>query len=225
MEKVAAVHDAGFRAVKVEPLRSAPATVVELARRARELLGPDRALAVDVGYLWNDVPTALRVAEQLAASSVLFLETPFPTDALEAYAALAARSPVPIAAGEHAVTRHEFRDLLERGGVLVAQPYATTCGGLSEALRIIEIAQARGALVCPGNWGTDILAAATVHLAAVSPITPFYEYVPAQVYWSPLRRALRDVGLPVRRGVVALPETPGIGVELPDDLVSHFRIG
>jgi L-alanine-DL-glutamate epimerase-like enolase superfamily enzyme len=225
LEKVVAVGDAGFRAVKVEPLRSTPATVVELARRAREALGPERALAVDVGYLWNDVPTALRVAEQLAAFDVLFLETPFPVDALEAYAALAARSPVPLAAGEHAVTRYEFRDLLERGHVLVAQPYATTCGGLCEALRVIELAQAHGALVCPGNWGTDVLAAATVHLAAVSPITPLYEYVPAQIYWSPLRKALRELGLPVRRGAVALPERPGIGVELSDDVVAHFRVG
>jgi L-alanine-DL-glutamate epimerase-like enolase superfamily enzyme len=225
LAKVMTLRDEGFRAIKVEPLRAAPATVVELARQAREVLGPERMLAVDVGYLWNDVPTALRVAEQLAAYDIFFLETPFPVDALDAYAALAARSPVPLAAGEHTVTRYEFRDLLERGRVLVAQPYATTCGGLSEVLRVVELAQSCGALVCPGNWGTDLLAAATVHLAAVSPITPFYEYVPAQVYWSPLRKALREVGLPVAHGRVALPTAPGIGVELPEDVVTHFRVG
>jgi L-alanine-DL-glutamate epimerase-like enolase superfamily enzyme len=224
LAKAEALRDAGFRAVKIEPLRSAPATIIELTCRAREALGPEAMLAVDVGYLWNDVPTALRVAEQLAQYGVSFLETPFAVEALDAYSRLAQHSPVPLAAGEHAVTRHEFRDLLERGGVLVAQPYATTCGGFTETLRVVELARERGALVCPGNWGTDVLAAATIHLAAASPITPFYEYVPAQHYWSPLRRALREAGLPVVRGAVELPETPGIGVQLPRDVVEHFGL-
>jgi len=225
IEKVRAVCDAGFRAVKIEPLRSTPATIIELARRARAVLGPDRILCVDVGYLWNDVGTAVRVIEQMAEFDIFFLETPFPIDSLDAYAKLSARSPIRIAAGEHSVTRWEFLDLIDRGGILVAQPYPTTCGGLSEAVHVIALAHSRGVLVCPGNWGTDVLAAANVHLAAASAITPIYEYVAAQIYWSPLRRALREVGIPVHQGAVALPTTAGIGLELPSDLIAHFRIG
>lgn len=56
-------------------------------------------------------------------------------------------------------------------------------------------------------------------------LTPIFEFVPAEVYWSPLRRAIRDVALPVVDGAIALPAAPGIGVELPDDLIAHFRIG
>lgn len=215
----------GFRAVKVEPTRSAPATIVETARRARTVLGPARQLAVDVGYFWNDVPTALRVAEQLAEFEIAFLETPFPVDALAAYAALAPRCPFPLAAGEHTVTRWEFLDLMDRGGVQVVQPYMTTVGGLTEARRVVDLARARGALVCPGNWSTHLLSAATVHLAAMSPITPLFEYVAPEVYWSPLRRALQQVGLPVVNGAIPLPTAPGLGIALPDDLVAHFRIG
>jgi len=217
--------DLGYRAVKVEPMRSAPETVVELARRTREAIGPQRMLAVDVGYLWDDVGLALQVAEGLLAAGVFFLETPFPVDSLAAYAELAAKTRLRIAAGEHSVTRWEFLDLLDRGGVRVAQPYATTAGGLTEARRVVDLAQARGALVCPGNWSTHVLGAANVHLAAYSPVTPYVEVAPPELYWSPLRRAIQEVGLPVVGGALALPESPGLGVDLPDALIRRFRIG
>jgi L-alanine-DL-glutamate epimerase-like enolase superfamily enzyme len=222
--KVETLRDLGFRAVKVEPAYSAPETVVELARLARAAMGPDRAVCVDVAYLWNDAALALRVAEKLAALDVFFLETPFPVDSLDAYASLTARSPVRIAAGEHTTTRWEFLDLMDRGGVKVVQPYVTTVGGLTEAKRVVELAQPRGVLVCPGNWGTQVLGAASAHLAAFSPITPYVEYGAAQVFWSPLRKAIQEVALPVVGGAIPLPTAPGLGVDLPDDLIAHFRI-
>ncbi len=168
MEKVVALRDRGYRAVKIEPLRAARETIVELTRQARAALGPDRSLAVDVGYLWNDVGTALDVAARLAEFDVFFLKTPIPVDALDAYRRLAERTRLRIAAGEHTVTRREFLDLIGRGGLTVAQPYMTTVGGLSEAKRVVDLTGPRGALVCPSNWSTGGLSAATVHLAAYS---------------------------------------------------------
>jgi len=225
LEKVVALRDLGYRAFKIEPLRSERETIVELTRRAREAIGPERLLCVDVGYLWNDVGTALDVAERLAEYDVFFLETPFPVDSLDAYRRLAEQTPLRIAVGEHTVTRWEFLHLMDQGGVNVVQPYMTTVGGLSEARRVVDLAQPRGVLVCPGNWSTGVLGAATVHLAAYSPITPVFEFVAAEVYWSPLRRAIKEVSLPVINGAIALPTAPGIGIELPDDLIAHFRVG
>ena len=225
VEKASALRDLGYRAVKVEPIRSTPETVVDLARLTRAAVGPDCILCVDVGYLWNDVGAALDVAERLQEYDVFFLETPFPVDSMAAYARLTARSHLRIAAGEHSVTRWEFLDLMDRGGIEVVQPYMTTVGGLTEAKRVVELALPRGVLVCPGNWGTAVLGAATVHLAAVSPITPVIESAPAEIYRSPLLKAIQDVALPVVNGAIALPTAPGMGIELPDDLIAHFRVG
>jgi L-alanine-DL-glutamate epimerase-like enolase superfamily enzyme len=225
VERAIALRNLGFRAVKVEPMNSTPETVVELARRTRDAIGVDALLAVDVGYLWNDVGTAARVARELAAFEVMFLETPFPVDSMRPYAELSATSPIRIALGEHSVTRWELLDAMERGGVRVVQPYMTTCGGLTEAKHIVSLAQMYGALVCPGNWSSQVLGAATVHLAAYSPITPVIEFAPAQIYHSPLRAALQEVALPVINGAIALPTSPGIGVQLPDALIERFRVG
>jgi L-alanine-DL-glutamate epimerase-like enolase superfamily enzyme len=114
--------------------------------------------------------------------------------------------------------------MMDRGSVSVVQPYMSTCGGLTEAKRIVELALPRGALVCPGNWSTQILGAASVHLAAYSPITPFIEFAPAEVFESPLRRELQNAGFPVKNGVIALPERSGIGYQLPAEIVEAFQM-
>lgn len=222
VERVVALRKLGYRAFKVEPMRQTRQTIVELTRLTREAVGPDVLLAVDVGYLWNDVGEALRTIEAAARYDLLFFETPFPVDSIESYARLTAQTAVPIAVGEHAVTRFEFSQLMDQGGVSVAQPYMTTCGGLTEAKRIVALAQQRGAIVCPGNWSTAVLGTATLHLAAYSPITPVFESAPAQVYASPLRKALQELAPTVVDGAVAWPQTPGIGIDLPDELVAHF---
>ena len=221
IEKLAAL---GYKAFKVEPMMSSPRDVVELTRRARKALGDWATLMVDVGYLFHDVPTAARVCRELEELDVYFFETPFPVDSMIPYAELASRTSIPLAAGEHGVTRWEFLDMMDRGHISVVQPYMTTCGGLTEAKRIVELARARGAVVCPGNWSTQILGAATVHLAAYSPITPFIEFAPAEVYDSPLRRELQAAGFPVRDGVIAIPDSAGIGYELLAEVIERFRI-
>ena len=220
-ERLAAL---GYRAFKVEPMMSSPEDVVELARRFRQVLGDKLALMVDVGYLFNDVPTATRVCQSLEDLDIRFFETPFPVDSPDPYAKLAAKTSIPLAMGEHGVTRWEFLDMMDRGQVSVVQPYVTTCGGFTEAKRIVELARPRGAQVCPGNWSTQILGAASIHLAAYSPITPFIEFAPAEVYASPLRRALQDAGFPVCNGSLALPDRPGVGYVLPDDIIQRFRL-
>jgi L-alanine-DL-glutamate epimerase-like enolase superfamily enzyme len=93
---------------------------------------------------------------------------------------------------------------------------------LTEAKRIVELARARGSLVCPGNWSSQILGAATVHLAAYSPITPYIEFAPAELFASPLRRFLQESGFPVRAGSIAIPQAPGIGYVLDDQQISQF---
>ncbi len=214
----------GYRAFKIEPMHSAPETVVELVKLTREALGPEPMLALDVGYGFNDYPTAIWIARRVEPYDLFFFETPFPVDRPDAYARLAASSPIPLAMGEHAATRFEFLQMMDRGSVTVCQPYANNCGGLTEAKRIVDLAKPRGALVIPGNWSTQILGTANAHLAAHSPITPYVEFAPAEIYASPLRRDLQALGLPVADGVMTLPSQPGIGYDLPDELIARYRL-
>jgi L-alanine-DL-glutamate epimerase-like enolase superfamily enzyme len=225
IERLEHLQSVGFRGMKIEPMRAPRETIVELARRAREKLGPSGILCIDVGMLWNDVGAALDVLDRVKEHDIYFFETPFPADSVEAYRTLTSRASIRIAAGEHTVSRWEFFHLIDHGGLHVVQPYMTTVGGLSEAKRVVEHAEPRGVLVIPGNWSTQILGAASVHFALWSPISPLIEYAPADIYPSPLRREIQRLGLPVINGVIGPPTAPGMGIELPEDLIAHFRVG
>ena len=95
--------------------------VVELARRFRRTLGDQLTLMVGVGYLLNDVPTAVRVCRELEELDIYFFETPFPVDSPEPYARRVAQTSIPLARGEHRVTRWEFFEMMDRGRFSVVQ--------------------------------------------------------------------------------------------------------
>ncbi len=223
----------GFTAAKLEILITGPyahsgldipdSRMIETIAGVRRAVGPDFTIMVDVAYAWRSVDHALAVIESWADLDVFFVETPLWADDLEGYGELARRSPTAIAAGEWLATRFEFIDLMDRGGVQVAQPDVGRVGGLTEARRVCDLAAERGRLIVPHGWKTGITVAATAHLAAVTPHMPFFEYVPQQVAESRLRRELVTDELVLVDGELALPARPGLGVELNRDVLDEFE--
>jgi L-alanine-DL-glutamate epimerase-like enolase superfamily enzyme len=232
LEQVAWAQQLGFGAAKLELLITGPYAstgldesderMVEIIAAVREAAGPDFTIMVDVGYAWDSADRALEVLNAWAPYDVFFCETPLWADDLEGYRTLADRSPIPIAAGEWLATRFEFLDLMDRGGVHVAQPDVGRVGGLTEARRVCALAAERGRLVVPHGWKTGITVAATAHLAAVTPHMPFFEFVPQGVAESALRRDLVQDELSLIDGHLQLPQRPGIGVELDRDALERF---
>jgi L-alanine-DL-glutamate epimerase-like enolase superfamily enzyme len=226
-------REIGFRAVKLEATFGGPYVhkglagpderVVEVVRAVRDAVGPALTILVDVQYAFvHDVERAVRMAEALAESDVFFLETPLWPDDLEGYAELCARSPVRIAAGEWLSTQHEFADLVERGGVQVAQPDIGRVGGFTEVHRVCDLAARQERLVVPHAWKTGISVAAAAQLATVTPHMPFFEFLPTELCESRLRKALVQDELTFSGGGLGLPQRPGLGVELDRDVLAEF---
>jgi len=232
VDQVIGAQELGFTAAKLELLITGPYAstgldesderMVEIIAAVRDAAGPGFTIMVDVGYAWDNADRALEVLESWAGYDVFFCETPLWADDLAGYGSLADRSPIPIAAGEWLSTRFEFLDLLDRGGVQVAQPDVGRVGGLTEARRVCAIAGERGRLVVPHGWKTGITIAATAQLAAVTPQMPFFEFVPQDVAESALRRELVVDELALKDGHLSLPERPGIGVKLDRDALQRF---
>jgi L-alanine-DL-glutamate epimerase-like enolase superfamily enzyme len=223
----------GYRAGKMEctlagpyahlGLSGADEEMTEIVTACREAVGPDFAMMVDVQYRWWDAKDALRTVRHWADLDLFFLETPLRVDNLEGYATLAREAPMRIAAGEWLNTRFEFLELMDKGGVDVAQPDIGRVGGFTEAVRVCHLAQDRGRLIVPHCWKTGIGIAASAHLAAAVPHCPFIEFLPAELCDSPLRRELTVDELRLEGGVLALPQKPGLGVELNPDALEQFR--
>ena len=158
----------GYRAVKFGwgPLGRSPDLDRALVSAARAELGPDRELFVDGGQCW-DVDGAVRAAATFAELGVGWLEEPLPPDDLEGYAALAARSAIPIAAGEQCEGTDEFVALAATG-VGVLQPDISRCGGYTVARRVARLAEERGIECIPHLYSTGVLTAASLHFVASS---------------------------------------------------------
>jgi L-alanine-DL-glutamate epimerase-like enolase superfamily enzyme len=222
----------GFTAAKLEATFDGPYAhkglngpdewVVEVVRAVREAAGPEMTLMVDVQYAFDSVERALAAAEAIAPYDIFFLETPLWVDDLAGYAELARRSPVRIAQGEWLTTRFEFQALIEGGCVQVAQPDIGRVGGLTEARRVARMAAEHDLLVVPHAWKTGISVAVAAHLAMVTPQMPFFEFLPAELCESRLRKELVHDELVYRDGKLGVPSRPGLGFELNRDALEEF---
>ena len=222
----------GFQACKLEATFSGPYVhkgligpderVAEVIAAVRAAVGPEMTIMVDVQYAFDSVERALAAIAMWDGLDVFFLETPLWTDDVDGYAALSSASPVPIAAGEWLSTRHDFEVLIDRGGVQVAQPDIGRVGGFTEARRVCALAAERGRMIVPHAWKTGLSVAAAAQLAMVTPHMPFFEFLPAELCESRLRKELTIDELVFDGGVLRPPERPGLGVDLNYDALEEF---
>jgi L-alanine-DL-glutamate epimerase-like enolase superfamily enzyme len=234
VEWVATAKARGFTAAKLEATLSGPYNhgglsgrdeeITEIVAACRAAAGPEFTIMVDVQYLWYDAKACLRTVSSWADLDVFFLETPLRIDHLDGYAMLAREAPMRIAAGEWQNTRFEFIELMDRGGVDVAQPDVGRVGGLTEAMRVCHLAQDRGKLIVPHCWKTGIGIAASAHMAFAVPHCPFIEFLPPHLCDSALRRDLLEVELEMVDGKILPPTRPGLGIELDLSAVKRFRV-
>ncbi|MEX2536962.1 MAG: mandelate racemase/muconate lactonizing enzyme family protein [Trueperaceae bacterium] len=216
--------DRGFRAMKVKIGLGAErdaATIWTL----REAVGADIDIMVDANCAYR-YPEAARLARRLEEVPVAWFEEPFPTEDLASYTALRQNSIVPLAAGEGEFTRFGIKALLDSGAVNVVQPDVARAGGISECRKIAITASLYNATFSPhvGNCG-GVAAAASVQLAAATVNFSTYE---CSYYPHPLRDelVLEPVGhaSQIKNGVLPVPDRPGLGVELNEEIVERYTI-
>ena len=224
-ERVAVLRDQGFTAIKLGwgPLGRDAGHDVKLAAAAKEAGGAGTEIMIDAGLGYvADATTAIRVARELEELGIYWLEEPFEPDEYEAYAELADSVDIPVAAGEQDVTRWGFRELIERGHVDLVQPDVTRCGGITETLRIAELAREHGVPTVPHAWKSGIIKAASLHVNAVLPDALFQEYCVAD---TEINTRLTQQRLPLEAdGCVAIPTAPGLGVDLDPDVFESLRV-
>lgn len=216
--------EAGFRAMKMEMLFYDLVDDRELVRfihECRAVAGEERDFMIDVGYRWKNCNDALWVLRRIEEDKLFFVETPLHTDDLDGLARLADSTTTPVAAGEFLQTRHEFRELMDRGHCDVIQPDVGRAGGLSEAMRCARMAVERGIYCVPHAWKTGLTVAATRHFGSAAPCCPYTEFFGRGFFPSYLRENLAGSEPELKDGRWNLPEAPGLGVELNEDVVSR----
>lgn len=233
------VVERGYRALKFDPFgagfyeieRSEKLRVVSLVEAVRDAVGPDVDILIEMHGRFNPV-TAIEMANELAPFKPSWYEEPTPPEnlaALKKVADAVAPLGIPIATGERLHTPFEYRELFELQAADIIQTDITHFGGILNTKKLAAWANAYYVLIAPHNVGGPVSTAAALHLAASTPNFKIQEYFNdfAEAF-------VKDAatGLPeVVDGYFALPEGPGLGLTLNEDVIEahpqrdvHFNL-
>ncbi|MET0481772.1 MAG: mandelate racemase/muconate lactonizing enzyme family protein [Aestuariivirgaceae bacterium] len=209
----------GYRAVKFgwHPLGRDEAGDVAIVRTLREAIGDGVGLMIDGGMAW-DAETAFSRARLFEPFDIRWLEEPLAAYDLAGYRELGCAD-VPIAAGEMAATYEELALLMATGGIDVLQVDISRVG-LTEAMRVAQLAEELDIPLVNHTYSYVLNAAASLHFLAVVHRTSLFE---CQVTKNEIRAALDRDQLPLVDGCVAVPQGPGLGVAVDDEVLGRFR--
>jgi D-galactarolactone cycloisomerase len=172
------------------------------------------------GILW-DLHRAVETARELQRLDCCWLEEPLSRYAFDQLAELNRLVTIPLAGGENNRGLHEFRWMCEQGVYDILQPESLVAEGLTGLRKIGVLAQSYGKRVVPHHGGGDLGTIAHLHLVASWPHAPFLELLhdPPIADYRHRFRIMRDPPLVDKQGFIAVPQGPGLGVEIDADLI------
>jgi D-galactarolactone cycloisomerase len=217
----------GFRAVKLK-IGFGVAEDIALIRAVRDAIGPRTGLMLDANHGYDTID-AIAVGRAVAGCDIGWFEEPVVPDDLDSYIEVRRGQPIPVAGGECEFTRWGFREVLTRRAMDIIQPDTCAAGGLSECKKIADMAVAFGIRYVPHVWGTGIGLAAALQLLAVLPHNP-PRHTPREPLLEfdrsehPFRQAVLTRPIEHKGGVVAIPDQPGLGIEVDRAAVARFSV-
>jgi D-galactarolactone cycloisomerase len=233
-EEVLQLRQMGFRTVKLRVHSFQMAEDVAQVEAVRRAVGDTMDIGVDANQGWrvaliDDAPLwtlerATDFARACADLGVRWIEEPLDMYAYDDLAELCRCSSVPIAGGELNGGWHEFKVMLEKGSYDIYQPDATMGGGVGDAKRVMDACRERGLGYTPHTWTNGLGLLINLHVYAAGARDHPIEYPYDPPGWVPEARDGLLVE-PIRvapDGTVAVPEAPGLGIELDEDKLAHY---
>jgi L-alanine-DL-glutamate epimerase-like enolase superfamily enzyme len=192
---------------------------VEAVRAVREAAGPEARLRVDANEGWT-VSEAIRFIRAIEPLGLEFVEQPVNMYDLDALGEVQERVSVPIAANQTAWNEFATLAVLKRGiaSVVVTDPHQL--GGLARFKKVAAMAEIADTPVVKHSFGDlGVTAYAAAHVLA----TCANAGLAHQTHYQLLERDVIAGGPPAfENGSIALPDGPGIGVELDRERVAEF---
>lgn len=190
--------------------------IVHHVAAMREALGPDVGLMLEC-HTRYDTESAIQIAKAVEPYRPMWMEEPVPSDNVDAMATVRSHTRVPIACGENVYSRFGFRPFLEKQAVSVIQPDMAKCGGLWEGRKIAAMSEVYHIPIAPHGVATTLGKVAYAHVCSTVPNFMILEWAHyGQKNYEELTTAA-DYGA----GFVRIPDTPGIGIEVRDEIVNE----
>ena len=224
--------EAGFKGMKTKVGGLPMDEDVKRVTALRQAIGPDVKLMVDANQAYN-ATSAIRIGNRLADLDILWFEEPVNAQDIEGYLQVKSALPMAIAGGENLRTRYEFSHFLSRRAYDIAQPDVINVGGITEMRNVTMTANTLGIQVNPHVWGSPVMIAASLHVASTIPPCPPsgdpepYVQEPVMEFDrtpSRIREGLMADPFDQKGGFLAVPEGPGLGVEIDEKTVRQLSV-
>jgi len=203
--------------VKFKVGRVSVAEDIERVARVREVVGDDFVIACDANQAWTpqEAIAFCRAAEPL---NIRWIEEPVRWyDQLEGLRMVREQSPIPVVAGQGEISRFGCRDLVIHGQVNILNVDATIAGGITEWRKIAGLA---------AHFHVEMAhheeAQVSLHLLAAIPHGLYVEIFPNPKR-DPMWFDLPVARPTIRDGFMELPTTPGLGIDLNEDVIAKYR--
>ncbi len=216
----------GFDAVKFDPagaytpLDPHMPSLEDIERSERFLKAMREAVGNDADLLFGthgqfSVSGAKRMARMMEKYDPLWFEEPTPPERPEMMAQVAAATNIPIATGERLTTKYEFVRVLEQGAANIIQMNLGRVGGILEAKKVAALAESFYAHIAPHLYCGPIVGAANIQVSATCPNFLILESIRK---WDGFYADILTQPIIWEDGHVIVPDRPGLGVELNEDL-------
>ena len=193
---------------------------IELIKTARKAAGDNVEIMIDIGKRYR-LKESIYVAKALEQLNIYWLEEPLPAEDYIGYKRLTESTTMRIATGEEESGRLAFARLINETHIDIVQPDMSRCGGLTEAKKIAMMTADANILCVPHAFKTGVLVAASIQFIASVPHAPFLEF---SVTESSIRKELLLNPFVQKDGFVAVPQTPGLGIELNPEVIRKYGV-
>lgn len=187
-------------------------------KQIRAAVGDRMEIGVECHFRWNRA-SAERIARALEPYNILFMEDPIAAVNPGEIKALAQSIRIPIVGSELLMTRWQVREWLEQHIAQFLMTDPVWNGGIGETRKIANMAEAFGVPIVLHNVAGPFCHAAAVHLGAHLPNLAFIESVRA--FYHSYFAELGDYAPTLEDGQFSLPQGPGLGVRLRDEVLAR----
>lgn len=192
---------------------------IEKVRVCREVVGDDFDLILEC-HRSMDPSEAVSFAKGVEKYRPLFLEDPIPPDSPDAMADVAARTSISVATGERFINIQEFETIFQKRAAKYVRPDVCALGGLTPSKKVAAMAEANYVKIVPHNPLGPVSTAACLQLDAAIPNFAIQEF--PSFYHQGNESELTKEPFKEDGGYIVIPDRPGIGIELADDVTEKF---
>jgi L-alanine-DL-glutamate epimerase-like enolase superfamily enzyme len=197
-------------------------TMAHFVARMREVIGPEIPLAADhFGHI--GVNSCIRLGRALEPFQMAWLEDMVPWQYTDLLKEITQAITTPTLTGEDIYLKEEFIKLVDAHAVDMIHPDLATAGGILETKKIGDYAEEHGVAMAMHFAGSPISFMANVHCAAATRNFVALEHHSVDIpWWEDLVTEIEKHI--VKNGFAKVPDTPGLGVDLNEQVIRAHLI-